>query len=179
MSQPSSITIRRVKGRKFASAVASSVALSVSLVFSGPAAADQCTPVSGNFALTPPPPPPCTTGILCLQGAFSGSLSGTSSSSLMGFQPVPNRTDAFIFTATSTLTVPGGTVTTTDIGVGTNCLTGPISCTSSNEVLTITSGTGAYANAYGAIFLTGAYITGQPSAYQGQICIGKPKRGHD
>ncbi|MDB5921661.1 MAG: hypothetical protein JWN13_597 [Betaproteobacteria bacterium] len=162
------------------------VVLSAVFAASGTALAQQCTPVTGNFNLTAPPDPGCGTGLLCLQGAFSGTLTGRSNSSLIGLQPVPNIKNAFIFTATSTLTRSDGkgSITTADVGVGTNCLNGPTSCMSSNEVLTITSGTGIYENAYGTIFLSGSYMA-PPSVenpnpigvYQGQICTGKPGRG--
>ena len=147
-------------------------------LFSSAALADQCTPISGQFFVTGGAP--CGTSPLCLQGAFvpnegTAQIGGTSNSMVTGVfpSPVPNSS---VFTAQSTLTDgAGNTITTVDAGIGTNC-SGPLGpCQNSNEVLTITGGTGPYQNASGVIFLSGPYMdgTGQPGSYSGQICTAK------
>jgi hypothetical protein len=96
---------------------------------------------------------------------------------LTSFTPLPDQPNVVTFSARSTITLADGTVNTVDAGAGTGCnpLSG-ISCASSNEVLTILSGTGAYAGAYGTIFLSGSYMSAdlaQGGAYEGQICTAK------
>jgi hypothetical protein len=157
--------------------LAARVALSTALAFSGAAMAQQCKPVSGTFTLVPLLSCPTgVTGIACFQGAFVGDPSGTSISGVTSLQPTPEQAGTLKFTAGSTITLPGGMVNTTDIGVATGCmpLLGP--CASSHEVLTITSGTGLYTQAYGTIILSGPYMAGQPGEYRGHICIGKSQR---
>jgi hypothetical protein len=174
---------RRNTSQRMRRTLAARVALSAALAFSGVAVAEQCKPVSGTFTLAPLIP--CPDGVValgCFQGAFDGNLKGTSISGLTSLQPVHDHPGTMIFTARSTIQLPGGTVTTTDAGIGTDCQ--PVGtqfvCASSNEILAITSGTGKYAGAYGTIFLSGPYMSGNPydslGAYQGQICTGKPKR---
>jgi hypothetical protein len=162
--------------------LAARVALSAALAFSGAAVAEQCKPMSGTFTLAPSACPIGVVALGCFKGVFDGDLKGTSISGLTGVQPAQDQPGTIIFTARSTIQLPGGTVTTTDAGIGTDCQ--PVGtqfvCASSNEILAITSGTGKYAGAYGTIFLSGPYMSGNPydslGAYQGQICTAKPKR---
>jgi hypothetical protein len=162
--------------------LAARVALSAALACSGVAVAQQCKQVSGTFTLVPLTS--CPAGTACFQGTFGGDLSGTSISGLTGLQPTPEQAGVVKFTARSMITVEsGGTINTTDIGVGTRCtgLVGP--CASSHEVLTIISGTAPYAQAHGTIILSGPYMSGDLKnslgAYQGHICTGKPKPDPD
>jgi hypothetical protein len=178
MKHASDSTFSRLKASPRAiPALAARLALSAALAFSGVAAAEQCQPVNGKIF----PLRPCTSDPNdgCFVGSFDGGLTGTVRSQLTSLKQVPGHPDSVIFTATSVITVAGGTITTTDVGIGTSCmgLGGP--CPSSNEILTITSGTDAYEKAYGTIFLTGAYRAGGDGRYQGQICTGKPKRNRD
>jgi hypothetical protein len=173
MKHASDTTFSRVKTS--VPALATRVALSAALAFSGAAVAQQCKPVSGTFILVPIA---CNgiAALACFQGTLSGDLSGTSISGVTSLQPTPEQAGTLKFTARSTISVPGGTVNTTDIGVATGC-TGPLGpCASSHEVLTITSGTGAYTQAFGTIILSGPYMAGQPGDYRGHICIGKSQR---
>jgi hypothetical protein len=168
---------RRNPSQRTRRTLAAAIALSAALAFSGVAVAEQCNQVRGQIH----PLVPCSSGVPgCFVGSFTGDLTGTVQSQLTGFQQLPGHSDSIIFTATSLITVEGrGTITTTDVGVGTLC-TGPGGpCASSNEILTITSGTGAYDKAFGTVFLTGAYMNSGLGQYQGQICTGKPKRDKD
>jgi hypothetical protein len=172
MTDGSDSTVSRVKTS--VPALATRLALSTALAFSGTALAQQCKPVSGTILVTSAGP--CATGA-CLHGIIEGDLTGEFSSSLTSLQPTPEQAGTIKFTATSTVSIKsGGTVITTDIGVGTGCTTllGP--CASSHEVLTIISGTGPYAQAYGTIILSGPYMAGQLGEYRGHICFPKSQR---
>jgi hypothetical protein len=173
MKHVSPVSVLRVNTR-FRTKLAQ-VALSGALAFSGIASADQCQNISGNFG--PLQPTACPTGfsaLVCFQSDFNGA---TAISGVTGAVLIPGQTDSYLITAHSTIPLPGGSVNTFDVGVGTDCA-GPMGpCGSANEVLTITSGTGAYSQAYGTIFLSGQYLMGIPGAYQGRICTGKKGRG--
>jgi hypothetical protein len=152
------------------------VALSGALAFSGIASADQCQNIGGAFGPLLPLTkcPDGFPGLVCFHSDFNGAtaISGVTSAVL-----IPGQTDKYFITAHSSIPLPGGSVNTFDVGVGTDCA-GPMGpCGSANEVLTITSGSGVYTQSYGTIFLSGQYLMGLPGAYQGRICTGKKGRG--
>jgi hypothetical protein len=187
MKHASDSMFSRVKTpRRTVPAFASCVTLSAALVFSGTAVAENCNSLSGSMdhliALPILACPAEINPIACFLGNFRGDLAGQSVSGLTSLQPVPGHSGTIIFTARSTIQLPDGTISTADVGIGTGCTPMGPPCTSSNEVLTITSGTGAYEKAYGTIFVTGKYLsedTTAGGAYQGQICTGKTKRNRD
>lgn len=164
------------------------MALGAMVLSSSIAVADNCKIVRGTISPLQPVVP-CLSPYGCFTGTFSGDLSGTFQSVLTYAAPTPTDpqtappTATLIFTALTAIETraPNGTLNgtlyTRDAGLSYCTVTpdGLLFCPNSHEVLTVTSGSGAYAQAHGLIHLTGPYLAGQPGTYQGQICTHKPK----
>jgi hypothetical protein len=152
------------KGSQFAALIAA-------CVFSGVAAAENCKPVSGVVSQLVPVTCPSPFG--CFQGKITGDLSGSFSSQLTGIKFVAPDVE---FSATTTVQLPHGTISTVDVGVGVNCVPWTLQCQSTSEILRIVSGTGAYTQAYGSVTLSNVGFD-QPGTYQGVLCHGRPSQG--
>ena len=153
-------------------------ALGAIVLSSSIAVADTCKTVTGTISALQPIP--CPNPLGCFKGTFSGDLTGTFHSLLTGLTVVDPDNGTLSFTARTaieTTSTPIGALFTSDVGTGTGCflLNNQFVCPYSNEVLTVTFGLRAYAQAYGSINLSGGYMAGQPGAYQGQICTHKSK----
>src|SRR5215207_5871251 len=95
-------------------------------VFSSVAGAANCKPVSGTVSALVPLVP-CSTDFLgCFQGQLDGDLTGSFSSGLTALQPLPPN--GIGFTATTTVQLANGTITTLDRGAGFDCAPGTLAC---------------------------------------------------
>ena len=164
----------RKRNRSISARFALGCTVAATLLLSGVAAADNCRKVSGT--ISPLQPVACgseSPTASCFAGSFAGDLTGTFRSTLTNVVPVPNQPGSIAFSGSSVLnieTAPGGTVTTADGGVATQCQVyqGQNVCAYASEVLVITRGTRPFSN--GTLLLSGPYLMGQPGAYSGVIC---------
>lgn len=161
--------------------------LSAALLLSGVATAGSCKAITGT--VSPLAPITCAVGgyLPCFQGTFSGDLSGSFQSRLLSMTPVENAPGMLSFTASTVIQTSApngtlGTLYTSDVGMGSGCFVtekGQTVCPYATEILTITSGDGAFKQAYGSILLSGPYLAGFPGVYQGQLCVDKDKGKDD
>ena len=147
-----------------------------SLVFSGVAIAQQnCKSISGTVSpLTPLTT--CPAGYsACFQGQFTGDIAGSFTSGLTKLEFISES--SVRFEARTLITTGNHTISTFDSGIGVGCgvVSGPVICASSTETLGITSGTGAYTQAYGTVTLLDVGFT-HGGTYQGQLCHGRPSQ---
>jgi hypothetical protein len=146
-------------------------ALIAACAFSGVSAAGTCKPVSGVVSPLVPVTP-CSSPFGCFQGQITGDLNGTFSSQLTGIRVDNSDIE---FSAITTVQLPQGTISTVDVGTGSNCVPGTLQCEATSEILRIVSGTRAYTQAYGSVTLSNVGFI-QPGTYQGSLCHGSPSQ---
>lgn len=147
-------------------------ALIAACAFSGVvSAAGTCKIVSGVVSPLAPVTP-CSSPLGCFQGQITGDLNGTFSSQLTGIEQVGSDIN---FSAITTVQLPQGTISTVDVGTGSNCVPGTLQCETTSEMLRIVSGTRAYTQAYGIVTLSNVGFI-QPGTYQGLLCHGRPSQ---
>jgi hypothetical protein len=155
-------------------AAAAMAAVAAAAGVATPALAD-CRQVNGHYTEQLVTSAPCSSAVgVCLQGVFSGVVSGSFTTAVDTFVPTPDMPPIGVaqFTAGSIYTVRiGGREGTLAVRN-----TGAIRFTGAGEIVdlqVIVGGTGGLANASGVITSVGAFsfAAGGRSEYNGAVCV--------